>query len=119
MHKSDHKAKWSGNKTITRVETHLVVNWPLPWTTGHFTLFWLQASIALQHDRMRFKKASKKSWSINVKAHIWHCNYKETNEKKSSFIILFIFVFLLLPCLSVPLLQFLFLIPQQNQEAKR
>ena len=78
-------------KQLRQFETHLVVNWPLPWTTGHFALFWLQASIALQHNRMRFEEASKKSWSINVKAHIWHCNYRETNEKKSSFIILYIF----------------------------
>lgn len=75
------------NLNIFKKLTHLEVNRPLPWSTSHFSLFWLQSSISLQHDRVRFKESCKKTWRINMEAHIWHCNYEEEEEQMRKIVI--------------------------------
>lgn len=62
--------------TAQQATTYTIVNWPLPWPWCVFSFFWLQTSVTLKHDCMRFNKSRQKTRRIYAKAHIWHCKTK-------------------------------------------
>lgn len=56
-----------------RAHTYPIVDGPLPRSTGDLALLWLQASVALEHDRMRLDEARPEAGRVHLKADAGHC----------------------------------------------